>query len=153
MDKELHRIAVTCIIHKDGKYLITRRSLEKKRNPGKWTVPGGGFSTDDYESLPKTKGNAWYYALTNAVRREVREETGLEIGQPEYLLDLAAGYGDGVPTLVISYFAEYTSGEIVLDTDSIEYAWIIPEDAKNYELVGDLEGEIKTVDDILKKRK
>lgn len=43
MDKELHRIAITGIIYNDeGKYLITRRSLEKKVFPGKWTVPGGG---------------------------------------------------------------------------------------------------------------
>lgn len=65
MDKELHRIASTCIIYKDGsafaeglgetkKYLLLQRSLEKKAFPGKWTVPGGGLSTDDYINLPKT---------------------------------------------------------------------------------------------------
>jgi len=54
MDKELHRIASTCIIHKNGKYLLLQRSFEKKAFPGKWTVPGGGLTTDDYMNTPKT---------------------------------------------------------------------------------------------------
>lgn len=49
LNKELHRIAVMTIVYRnDGKFLITRRSLEKKAFPGKWTVPGGGLTTDDY---------------------------------------------------------------------------------------------------------
>ncbi len=48
-DKELHRIAVTCIIYNDeGRYLVTKRSPTKKVHPNKWTVPGGGLSVDDY---------------------------------------------------------------------------------------------------------
>ena len=54
MDKELHRIVSTCIIYKDGKYLLLQRSFEKKMFPGKWTVPGGGLTIDDYINLPKT---------------------------------------------------------------------------------------------------
>ena len=37
----LHEVAITTIVVKDNKYLITRRSLNKKRFPGMWTVPGG----------------------------------------------------------------------------------------------------------------
>ena len=51
-NKELHRISSTAIIVKDGKYLITQRSLNKKAFPGKWAVPGGGLETDDYTSEP-----------------------------------------------------------------------------------------------------
>ena len=43
----LHEIAITAIIVKKGKYLITKRSSNKKRFPGKWTVPGGKLETDD----------------------------------------------------------------------------------------------------------
>jgi len=35
----LHEVAITAIVVKDGKYLITRRVMTKKRFPGKWTVP------------------------------------------------------------------------------------------------------------------
>ena len=51
-DRELHRITSTAIICKDDKYLIVRRSLDKKAFPGKWTVPGGGLEVDDYVNLP-----------------------------------------------------------------------------------------------------
>ena len=45
-NKYLHEVAITAIIVKDGKYLITRRSPNKKRFPGMWTVPGGKLETD-----------------------------------------------------------------------------------------------------------
>ncbi len=43
--RELHRITSTAIIYKDDKYLITKRALNKKAFPGKWTVPGGGLKS------------------------------------------------------------------------------------------------------------
>ena len=75
-DKELHRIAITCIIYNDqGKYLVTKRSPNKKVHPNKWTVPGGGLNTNDYTSRAQTHGNAgWYGAVEEALLREVREE-------------------------------------------------------------------------------
>ena len=155
-DKELHRVATTAIIYnKEGKFLITKRAPHKKHFPNKWTVPGGGLSTDDYANLPKTHegDNQWYYSLTNALRREVKEEVGLEIGKPEYLLDLTFIKGDGVPVLVLSYFAEYLSGEVVLDEDATEFAWIDAKDVGQYELIEGIDHEIQMVDEILKKRK
>ena len=61
-DKELHRIASTAIICKDGKYLILKRSPQKKVFPNRWTVPGGGLEVDDYINLPKTDIGQWYFA-------------------------------------------------------------------------------------------
>ena len=60
------------------KYLITKRAENKKAFPGKWTVPGGGLETDDYIDLkPTTETGHWYYAIENALRREVKEEVNL----------------------------------------------------------------------------
>lgn len=47
-ENNLHEIAITAIIIKDGKYLITRRSPNKKRFPSMWTVPGGKLEVNDY---------------------------------------------------------------------------------------------------------
>jgi isopentenyldiphosphate isomerase len=55
---ELHRIVSTAIIYKDGKYLIVKRSPDKKVFPGKWTVPGGGLETTDYINTKKTTKEA-----------------------------------------------------------------------------------------------
>lgn len=155
-DKELHRVATTAIIYNaEGKFLITKRAMHKKHFPGRWTVPGGGLSTDDYTNLPRTHigDNQWYYSVTNALKREVKEEVGLEIDKPEYLLDLTFIKGDGVPVLVLSYYAEYLSGDVVLDEDATEYKWVSVDELKNYDLIEGIDHEIELVDEILKKRK
>ncbi len=62
-DRELHRIVSTAIIYKDNKYLLVRRSLDRKVFPGRWTVPGGGLEADDYINTPKTTKDLWYCAI------------------------------------------------------------------------------------------
>src|SRR6185436_12407964 len=98
----LHEIVITAIIVKDKKYLLTRRSLSKKRFPGAWTVPGGRLETSDYTDLPKQTKDYWYNVLEMTLRREVREEVGLEIDNIEYVCSLATIHADGAPSLVIS---------------------------------------------------
>lgn len=77
-NKLLHEIAITAIVVKDGRYLITRRSLSKKRFPGKWTVPGGKLEVEDYIKLPKDTEFYWYNVLEKVLRREVKEGSGQE---------------------------------------------------------------------------
>ncbi|MFH1175623.1 MAG: NUDIX domain-containing protein [bacterium] len=150
-NKELHRITATAIIHKDGKYLITRRALNKKAFPGKWTVPGGGLETDDYTNIPANKSGLWYNVVDKALRREIKEEVNLEVGKLDYLLDIAFIRPDGIPAIILSYYAPYKTGEVKLDNDSIEYVWVSFEEAKNYDLIDGILEEIEMVDRILKK--
>lgn len=146
-NKELHRIAITAIIYKDGKYLITKRSPDKKAFPGKWTVPGGGLETDDYtNNPPTTPAGQWYYAVEEALRREIREEVNLEVDKPKYLLDLTFIRPDGIPVVVLSYYCNYVSGEVELDDDAVEYAWVTAEEAKEYDLIDGILEEIEMVD-------
>lgn len=149
-DKELHRITSTAIIYKEGKYLLLRRSLEKKAFPGKWTVPGGGLETDDYTETPKTTGDHWYFAIENSLRREIKEESNLEVGKMTYLLDIAFIKPDGTPVIILSFYCSYKSGEIKLDEDSIDHAWVTYEEAKKYDMVEGLLEEIEMVEKILK---
>ncbi|MDB5194602.1 MAG: hydrolase [Parcubacteria group bacterium] len=151
-DKELHRVTATCVIYKGEEFLITRRSLEKKFLPGKWHVPGGGVTTDDYTNLPKGGQDQWYHPLSSAIRREVREEVNLEIGEPEYFNDLAFIKPDGLAVLNVCFFAPYASGEVALDADTMDYKWVRLEELGNFDLIKGLEGEIKLVSDILQKR-
>jgi 8-oxo-dGTP pyrophosphatase MutT (NUDIX family) len=152
-DKELHRISITAIIYNDeGKYLVTRRSLQKKAFPGKWTVPGGGLEVDDYMNSKPNKDGQWYNAVSNALRREVKEEVNLETENPEYLLDIAFIRPDGIPVVILSYFAKYKSGDVALDKDSIAYKWVTLEEAKSIDFIDGILDEIKMVDDIIKAR-
>lgn len=150
-NKELHRITSTAIIYNDeGKFLLTRRGLEKKNFPGKWTVPGGGLETDDYINTPKTTKDHWYFAVGNSLRREIKEEVNLEVGKVKYLLDIAFVMQDGTPAIILSFYCPYQSGEVKLDKDSIDFAWVNYEEAKKYDLVEGLLEEIEMVGKILK---
>lgn len=149
-NREDHRITSTAIIHKDGKFLITKRSPHKKAFPNKWHVPGGGLETDDYTTTPKTTPDHWYFAVENSLRREIREEVGLEVGKVDYLLDMAFIRPDNVPVIVLSYYCPYESGEVCLDADAVDYAWVTFDEAKQYDLIDGILAELKMVDKILK---
>jgi 8-oxo-dGTP diphosphatase len=157
MDKELHRISITGIIYNnEGKYLITRRSLEKKAFPGMWTVPGGGINTDDYvHTPPTTKAGQWYNVVEATLRREIREETGVEVEKPEYLLDLTFIRPDNTPVIILSYFCKYASGEVVIDKDggdTIDFAWVTLSEMRTYDMIDGIIEEVEMVEEILKKR-
>lgn len=139
----LHEVAITAIIVKDGRYLITRRSANKKRFPGKWTVPGGKLETNDYINLPKDTGDYWYNVLERVLRREVEEEVGLAIDNIEYVTSLATVHGDGNPSLVISCRADYTSGEVRLQAEETDdFKWVTLVEAKDYDLIDGIYDEL-----------
>jgi len=140
----LHEVAITAIVVKDGKYLITRRTLTKKRFPGKWTVPGGKLETSDYINLPKDTEDCWYNVLERVVRREVKEETGLEIKNIEYVTSLTTLDKEGTPLLVISCMADWAGGEVVLqESETDKSAWVSFEEAKKYDLIGGIMEELQ----------
>lgn len=157
MDKELHRISITGIIYNDeGKYLVTRRSLQKKAFPGMWTVPGGGLNTDDYTNTPPTTsdGLQWYNTVEKTLRREIMEEVGVEIERPNYLLDLTFIRPDNIPVLVLSFYCKYAGGQVDIskEPDTIEYAWANLDELKSYDLIPGIFEEIEMVDKILKNK-
>jgi len=153
-NKYLHEVAITAIVVKDDKYLITRRSPNKKRFPGMWTVPGGKMETDDYLKLPKETENYWYNVLERTLRREVKEEVGIDIDNIIYVTSLATVHADGSPSLVISCVADYVSGDIILQEEELDqYAWVSLEEAKNYKLIDGIYDELVMTDNQRKGKK
>jgi len=139
----LHEVAITAIVIKDNKYLITKRSATKKRFPNKWTVPGGKLESKDYLELPKDTEDYWYNVLERTLAREVREEVGLEIENVAYLTSLATVHADGSPSLVISCIADYKDGQITLQAEeSDRFAWVSLEEAKGYDLIDGIYDEL-----------
>jgi 8-oxo-dGTP pyrophosphatase MutT (NUDIX family) len=130
---------------------VTKRSLSKKAFPGKWTVPGGGLEVDDYiHDEPTTHSGQWYGALERTLRREIREEVNVEIGRPEYLMDLTFVRPDGIPVLVLSYYAKYESGEVKLDDDAVDYRWATLTEARQLDMIDGIWEEMEVVDRIIR---
>lgn len=152
-ENNLHYVAATGIIIKDGKYLITKRALSKKAFPGKWTVPGGNLELINYINKPKDTKEHWYNVIEKTLKREIMEEVGLEIKNIGYLTSMTFIKNDGNPMLILSYYADYSSGEIKLNEESCDYSWVTLDEAKNYNLIEGIYEEIVMLDRLLKEKK
>lgn len=130
----MYNVAVTGIVRNaGGKMLITKRHPDKKKWPNKWTVPGGQLEDKDFLGTPTPINNQWYNTLDNCLRREVREETGIEINSIRYLTNIA------VPGCIIISFIADTIVPFPLvklqDGETVEHAWVTAEEAKDYDLI------------------
>jgi ADP-ribose pyrophosphatase YjhB (NUDIX family) len=98
-----------------GRVLLARRKFEP--DAGKWDVPGG-FLEEDEEAL-------------DGLRRELREETGLEIEPLELAGIWADRYGGGdnaTATLNLYWTARIVSGEPTAADDVAELRWFSLDD-------------------------
>lgn len=64
-DDEYHLTVLGVIVRPDGKFLITQRVMTKSWAPGWWEVSGGGVMAGEESE--------------DAVKREILEETGLDV--------------------------------------------------------------------------
>lgn len=108
-------VAFECFIKKDGKYLMLHRNKDKKIMPDVWMAPGG-----------KREFNEGLFA---AARREVREETGLEIKNLKVLATGNAYLKDLKQEFYFHFVsADYSSGELILDPPDGELVWLTLEE-------------------------
>lgn len=157
-DPRLHFVAATAIIAKRGddgvvRFLIAKRASTENVWPDKWTVPGGKMVYTEYSHLPRTSNDAsqWYNVIEFVVRKEVREEVGLEIEKPEYLTDLVFVRPDGYPVVTLSYWAWYRSGDVKLNHEMSDFAWVTTDEAKKYDLIDGIADEIRDAEEVIKK--
>ncbi len=151
--QKVHYIAVTGIVVKDGKFLITKRAASEKAFPNRWTVPGGKLEVDNYAKREKDTPDSWSNIFEDLLKREIEEEVGLKVKNIRYLTSLTYMRPDGIPTLVVSFFADHAEGEVKLCSALTEYAWVTSQEARKYDLIGSIQEELDKIDKILSKTK
>lgn len=107
--------ACALVFDDEGRVLLARRAREPDR--GKWDVPGG-FIEEDEDPLA-------------ALRRELLEETSLEVEPGEFVGVWVDRYGDAADapsTLNLYWRARIVSGEPTPADDVAELAWFALDD-------------------------
>jgi ADP-ribose pyrophosphatase YjhB (NUDIX family) len=102
-------------IERDGRFLALRRNQDPER--GRWNMPGGFVEAG--ESGPE------------AIRREVREETGLEIEVGPVIGVFASSYGagdDAEPIFDVAFRASAPDVELTVSDESEEAGWFTLEE-------------------------
>ena len=127
-DGEYHLTVLGVIRHPDGRFLITKRVMTKSWAPGWWEVPGGGVCAGE-ESY-------------DAVCREIREETGLDVHGADggYLFTYHRenpGEGDNYFVDVYRFTLPFTEADIVLQaSETAGFALATSEQIRRYDAQG-----------------
>ena len=99
----LYIVNVEAVVYHAGKYLMITRGLNEANAPGTLSFPGGKI-----EGETNTAN-----VVEETLRREIREEAGVEVG-PElvYLKSKAFTGSDGKPIIDLVFLCRYAGGEL-----------------------------------------
>ena len=132
MSNKEHIVAITAFIkNKAGdKFLIAKRAHNEIAFPGKWAFPGGKVERGQ--------------SILETLKREVEEEVGLEIeDEKKYLKDFTFIRPDDRNVVGFCFLVKTKHENIVLSKDFEEFAWITPEELKQYDCIDGMEEEVK----------
>lgn len=114
----VQNVAMKAVIVNDDKLLLLRESAEHDTNTkaGKYQFPGGRIDPGE--------------PFADGLRREVREETGMEIeiAEPLYVGEWFPAI-KGVPHHIVAVFliCKPTTTEVVIGEEHDAYKWVNPE--------------------------
>lgn len=150
VSEDLFQVVITAIVAKNGKFLIMQRSPREEKFPLRWTVPGGKLHTADFIHFEKDTPHYWYNVLERALKREVKEEAGIDIANIRYVTSLASNDPGKAPSLVISCLADYAGGEIIHSHEVVDHRWITSQEARGYDLIEEIFEELVMAERMLK---
>ena len=146
--EKTHYISITGVVkNKEGKYLICKRSPAEKAFPNKWCFPGGKIERGDFVNSPKDTSDHWLDIFEKTLKKEILEETGLEINPLGYIASLVFIRPNGYSSIIVNLLAEHQSGDVVLNKDElVDHAWVTLEEAKDYDLIENIYEQMEKVE-------
>ncbi len=111
------------LIFEDGKILLVERGKDPLK--GYWSIPGGIVETGE--------------KLVEGIRREVAEETGLDV-DPYFLFEIFERVipdAEGKPEyhyVLIDYLCRRLSGEAAAASDASRVEWVAEQNLREYRL-------------------
>lgn len=110
-DGEYHLTVLGVVRHKDGRFLITKSVMTKAWAPGWWEVSGGAVQAGEESK--------------DAVLREVKEETGLDVSDWEggYLFSYKRenpGEGDNYFVDIYRFTGDFDVSDIHIQTEETD---------------------------------
>ncbi len=115
-------VGVGGVVVRDGRALLVRRG--KPPLYGRWVVPGGTVELGE--------------TLEEALVRELREETGLDVEPVEVLtvFDRIERDAAGVAYhyVIVDYLCRWLSGEAAAASDALDVAWVDPVEMPAYDV-------------------
>jgi ADP-ribose pyrophosphatase YjhB (NUDIX family) len=112
-DIPLHVVFVEAWVKKGDHYLLAKRSSKDDQAAGKWAVPGGKVEMELESNI-----------VENSLKREVREEVGIEIDNFRFLMSRSFIRSSGHHVVALSFIADYQSGEAMPLEDQDEVRWV-----------------------------
>jgi mutator protein MutT len=116
-------VGVGAIIICNGKILLVKRRGEPGK--GRWSIPGGIVELGE--------------TVEEAVIREVKEETGLDVAEPE-LIDVVDNIVQDEEErvkwhfVILDFFVKVRGGKLRASDDAEEIRWVPLDEAKKYDL-------------------
>ncbi len=132
----------------DGRCLVLKRNDTEKVHPGKYAVPGGKLEWKDLDIGHPTRLNGdvldFEHAVEDLLKREVREEAGIEIkDELVYINSVAYVRPDETPVILVKFAAKYSAGEVVVEQGSFtDFAWVDSAEAKSLPCIQGIPEEI-----------
>tara|TARA_R100000152_G_C6724419_1_gene149892 strand:+ start:244 stop:681 length:438 start_codon:yes stop_codon:yes gene_type:complete len=121
--EDVDGVAKVIIFNEEDKILILKRAAHMNWMPGKWDLPGGHLKKEE--------------TAKQAIKREVKEETGLTIKK---IIEL----GNINQITIFKANAGNKNKELSLDDENADYKWISPAKVSEYDFVPFLKDFIKS---------
>jgi len=157
-DKLFYFVAnVVVYRERDGRCLILKRDEREITHPGVYAFPGGKLEWKDMDIKHPTRMNGDVIDFENAVedllKRETREEAGVEIGEEfAYINSVAFVRPDEVPVIMVKLAAKYLSGEVKPEPGAFtDFVWVNAAEVKKYKCIDGVPAEVAQTIKIFKK--